>query len=252
MERNSISVIISAYNGENCIANAIQSVINQILQPLEIIVVNDGSTDRTTEVLKTFGKQIKYIYKENTGLPAARNTGLKVARGEYITFLDQDDLYLGNTLQKQLEVFNHYKSLGVALGYSLVSKVSGPFHNDGLSTNTKKVPQFLLGCALIKKTVFDTVGFFDESLLMGEDLDMFLRIKEANIPFAIHDEVVMVYHRHDNNTTNDKRKAQFYLLMVIKKARERRKVLNIEEYANNMNMNNVEDAIKFWHTATLK
>jgi glycosyltransferase involved in cell wall biosynthesis len=247
MTQASISVIICAYNGGKYVGDAIISVINQSITPLEIIVVNDGSTDNTAEVIKSFGEKVKYIFKENQGLPAARNTGIIEARGNYITFLDQDDLYFEDSLEKQLAVFAKYKSVDVCAGHTIYTHLSKPNQSESPKAS-KKGFQILMGCTRLKKTVFDVVGLFDESLLMAEDVDMYLRIKEAGIPFAIHNNVVMAYRRHDSNITNNKMKAQLYFLRAIKKAKERRKTLphDLQEIPA---FNTINDAINHWHTA---
>ena len=109
-EKNpTVSIIIPTYNRAHLIGRAIQSVLNQTYQNFEIIVVDDGSTDNTEEMIKEFqkhDKRIKYIrHEKNRGGAAARNTGIKVARGEYIAFQDSDDEWLPEKLEKQMDVF---------------------------------------------------------------------------------------------------------------------------------------------------
>lgn len=242
-----ISIIIPVFNGERYIANAIQSILAQNYHPIEIIVVDDGSNDKTAEILGGFGEQIKYLHQENSGPPCARNYGIKNARGDFIAFLDHDDIFLNNALALHLHCMNKHKNPGVSLGYSQVNKLSA----DSDIVETKTVPQLLLQCALFKKSVFDTVGMFDETLFLGDDLDFFLRIREAKIPFAIHSNVVTIYNRHETNVTNNIKLRQLYLLKVIKKAWEHRKNLG-EDHPNEPEIANVKEALSLWHTALLK
>src|SRR5690242_5053753 len=102
MERATVSVIIPAYNSERYIADALRSVLAQTYMPQEIIVVDDGSSDGTARALDPFRSTIRYIYQKNRGEPAARNTGMREAKGDYIAFLDADDLWLPEKLDLQM------------------------------------------------------------------------------------------------------------------------------------------------------
>ena len=106
-----ISVVIPAYNAETYIVETVESVLAQTADLLEVIVVNDGSTDRTEELLQGFGDRITLLSQENSGVARARNAGLEVARGEYIAFLDSDDAWLPEKTAKQLEVMQRYPDI---------------------------------------------------------------------------------------------------------------------------------------------
>lgn len=99
-----ISVIIPVYNREKYVSEAIESVLKQTYQFLDIIVIDDGSTDKSAEIIKSFGSKIRYFYQENSGISSALNHGLKVAKGEFIAFLDSDDLWTENKLNLQIKV----------------------------------------------------------------------------------------------------------------------------------------------------
>src|SRR5215472_561278 len=100
-----ISVIIPAYNHARFLTPAIESVLSQTMEPSEIVVVDDGSTDETSSVLGTFGRQIRVVRQKNQGVAAARNRGAELATGEYLAFLDADDLWLPRKLEMQLNRF---------------------------------------------------------------------------------------------------------------------------------------------------
>ena len=109
-----ISVIIPAYNHAKYLSEAIQSVLNQTYQNFEILIVDDGSTDNTRQVVQNYTDQrIKYIYQENRGLAASRNAGLRVTQGEYVAFLDADDIFLPHKLEVQLDWFEAHPSCGM-------------------------------------------------------------------------------------------------------------------------------------------
>ena len=98
----SVSVIIPVYNGGKFLAEAINSILSQKHSPIEIIVIDDGSTDNTSEVAMSYGNRVHYVYQENKGAPAARNHGLRLASGNIIASLDADDIWAENKLKKQL------------------------------------------------------------------------------------------------------------------------------------------------------
>ncbi|MFS8117396.1 MAG: glycosyltransferase family 2 protein, partial [Microcoleus sp.] len=116
-----VSVIIPAYNGDRYIVQAVESVFAQTYTNWEIIVVDDGSTDETHQVLQPYLDKIRYIYQENRGVAAARNRGIQEAKGEFIAFLDQDDFFLPDKLAAQIALFRQQPSLGIVnSGWRLV------------------------------------------------------------------------------------------------------------------------------------
>ncbi len=245
-----ISVIIPVFNGERFIAEAIQSVLNQNYELLEIIVVDDGSTDNTGKIVEKFGSKVHYIFQENGGVAKARNTGLRAASGDYIAFLDADDLFCKDKLSTQLKQFDKYLSLGIAFGYASRCDFTGQIYDDEAKSQISKSFLVSLGSLLIAKSVFATIGYFDEVMKLAEDQDFFLRVRESGIPVAVHPEVVQICRSHDNNMTNDKKNRSFYHLLAIKKAIKRREKLNNNIPADDFKADNVDDVIKRWHTAS--
>lgn len=111
-----VSVIISVYNGERYLAEAIDSVLAQTYQDFELILIDDGSTDRTKEIIQSY-PTIRYFYQENQGVAAARNLGVAQSRGDYLTFLDADDLWLPEKLALQIEAFAGNPHLDIVTGH---------------------------------------------------------------------------------------------------------------------------------------
>ena len=111
-----ISVIIPAYNGEKYLAETIESVLSQTFKDFEVIVVDDGSTDRTREIAQSYGNELFYVFKENGGPGSARNAGIKVSKGRFIALLDHDDLWLPEKLEKQISLIK--KRLNVGMVFS--------------------------------------------------------------------------------------------------------------------------------------
>ena len=194
MECHSISVLIPAYNAENTIVDALNSVISQKYKGvIKIIVIDDGSTDSTVQVINSFisTNKISNIYilkKENGGVSSARNYGLKNVNTEYIAFLDADDIWLPGKLDAQMECFTKDKKI-LFLGTSRNNETYRYITSIHNGVYEIRVRQMLLSwwpsvpTVIFKKTVLDKVGCFDESIRFGEDGDYWLRVLKF---FPIH------------------------------------------------------------------
>ncbi len=244
-----ISVIIPVFNSERYLAEAIESVFLQDYTPIEIIVVDDGSTDNSKNLVKSYGKRIKYLYQENGGPAKARNLALSVARGTFIACIDSDDVWAAGKLTKQLELFSKYENLGIALG--LTVKASFSDKSELANVNTEELISFnlLLGSTLIKKSVFEIVGDLDNELIIGEDTDWFNRAKEMNIPIAVHRDVVQFHRNHEHNITNDKKMFNMAVFRILKKTKDRRLKQGLAVNMGVSKLYTLDDLIQFWHSA---
>lgn len=195
-----ISVIIPVYNGEKYILEALDSVFNQTYPAYEIIVVDDGSTDSTADLLKFYADKIHYVYQQNAGVSSARNTGIKLASGDYIAFLDHDDLFMLNKLEDSLKLFNQDPMLDY-----IVSMWKCKFEtseSDDYFNHAKDFHQgILLGAHLFRRQVFAIVGLFNEELHFAEDSDFLLRCVNAGLKCINSNDVVLYYRRHATNST---------------------------------------------------
>jgi glycosyltransferase involved in cell wall biosynthesis len=207
-----VSVVIPAYNSADWIAETISSVLNQDYQNLEIIVVNDGSTDNTELIVKSFGEKVKYIYKSNGGQSSARNLGILNSSGEYIAFIDSDDLWEKEKTSVQVKYLeeNSYKwiySDGIAfdnLSKEVLfqfSKISRPYDGNVLINlfHSCFIP---MPTVLLKKEIFLEVGYFneDDRFRNREDWEMWLRI--ANYyPIAYVPQILIKYRVHNKSVT---------------------------------------------------
>lgn len=216
VENPTVSVIIPTYNRANLIGKAIKSVLNQTYQDFEIIVIDDGSTDNTEDVIRSFpDKRVKYIKKyKNKGISVARNIGIKVARGKYIALLDSDDEWLPEKLDKQINILkSESPEVGVVYSNALYIDENGKNINRKLR-NSKKVEGYiyedLLGkyCVgppstfLIKKECFNRVGLFDDLLSGQEDWDMWIRIAKY-YRFALIKIPLVKYGLHPNQISKN-------------------------------------------------
>ena len=180
MTRTLVSVVIPTFNYGHFVGDAVESALAQTYPHLEVIVVDDGSTDDTQRVLKRFGSRIRCVYQNNRGLSAARNTGIRLANGEWIALLDADDVWHPQKTEVQLAAGQSIADVGL-IG-SLPTAVLPPALDAAPSICTLSVRDFLLSIrtgpsgTLIRRKSFDAVGLFDESLKSIEDRDMWLRI----------------------------------------------------------------------------
>jgi len=224
-----ISVIIPAYNAAPFLADALECVREQRCDPLEIIVVDDGSTDNTSEVAASFGSAVRLIRQENQGPAGARNRGLLVARGNAIAFLDADDLWPAGALQllagemasRQAEIV-----LGRVQYMRQVKDASGvrgfePFAEPCISMS--------LDAGLFHRSVFDKVGHFDPTTRSGEDVDWFMRAREQNIHLAVLPEVTLFYRRHDHNMTRARQSIHADFVRTLKRSLDRRRNTDVLE-----------------------
>jgi glycosyltransferase involved in cell wall biosynthesis len=222
-----VSVVIPTFNYAQYVTYAVQSVLNQSVSDFEIILVDDGSTDNTQAVLAPFQPHIRYIYQDNRGLAAARNTGIRAAAGEYIAFLDSDDWWLPTKLERQVALLDRRDELGLVYcdfcwqydetGTVVRSPQRGWFRSgfvfaDLLVQNFIQTPT-----PIVRSQVFNAVGLFDESLPAREDWDMWLRIA-ARFEIAFVDEVLAIYRFHSRNMSRNYRLTYKCELQVFSKA----------------------------------
>ena len=198
-----VSAILPVYNGERHLAEALQSVFAQTSFPVEIIVVDDGSTDRSAEIAKSFAS-VRYISQSNAGVAAARNTGLAAARGELIAFLDQDDLWTPDKLTIQVGYLVQHPEVGYVLGMQRMFLMPGVTKPDWLQPRLLDEPHLgvLTGTLLARKTVFDRIGGFDNRYRNSNDIDWFSRAKNAGIVAAHLPEIVLQKRIHETNESH--------------------------------------------------
>lgn len=202
--KNLVSVIIPTYKRANLIFEAISSVLAQTYQNFEIIVINDGYQDETEQIIaKINDPRVKYIYQENSGPASARNTGIKNANGCYIAFLDSDDLWHEDKLEKQLKILDKNPRVGIVSchssyrdfeGNEIFKKISNAKNNmDYVKGLVFEPDRVFTGTPtlMIRKECLDRSGMFDESLKLFEDWDLCFRIA-LNYDVAIADEVLTI------------------------------------------------------------
>jgi len=222
----SISVIIPVYNRERFLAETIKSVLAQTLPPTEIIVVDDGSTDMTAQVVANLADiahvPIRYAYQTNQGPAAARNTGLAIAKGDFIAFQDSDDCWTTEKMAVQLSLIQRYANSVAVVGYTQVICEPGT-RNVSKKVTTRPGLILLLQASLFRRTLFDLIGGFEHELRIAEDISWFMRVLELPVEIVIHSDIVVAYRRHDDNLTGSLQNSQQQLIMALRHSLSRRR-----------------------------
>ncbi|MGC1392841.1 MAG: glycosyltransferase [Coleofasciculaceae cyanobacterium] len=221
-----ISVIIPVYNGEKTIKETIMSVLNQTFENFELIIINDGSNDATLEIVQAIkDHKIKVFSYQNSGLSASRNRGLTKAEGEFISFIDADDLWTPNKLELQLKALQDNPQAAVAYSWTDWIDQSGQFLRAGghITVNGNAYEKLLIrdfiesgSNPLIKKQALDEVGDFDQSVTPPEDWDMWLRLA-AKYEFITVEVPQILYRISPNSASFDIEKMEAGSLKVIQR-----------------------------------
>jgi glycosyltransferase involved in cell wall biosynthesis len=209
--------------------------------------VNDGSTDKTEQILKPYMDRIVYRHQENGGPAAARNTGLELATEDYVAFLDADDIWTDNKTSLQKAFFEENSKIDIVLG--LYNKQNFESCDKIYLDDQELHFQLSLGCAIIKREVFTKIGQFDEDLFLGEDTDCFMRAREAGVKIRVHKDRVMYQRLHENNSTANKAKFNYYVFKVLKKAKDRKKHAGNSTVPIMQKPENRDQLIELWNTA---
>lgn len=215
-----VSVIVPAWNSAPYLPEALQSVLQQGVTNLQIIVVDDGSTDGTAQIAQGFHPNVTYLYQTNQGPAAARNRGIQEATGDFIAFIDADDLWTAGRLHRQLTYLQAAPTVMILQGQiqylHLVDErwqpQAAPFFAMSLTT------------ALFRREAFAQVGKLDPSLPYCEDVDWFFRAQGQGITIQQQPAVAVYYRRHAHNLTNRMDQVRRYTLHVIMQHKQRRAV----------------------------
>jgi glycosyltransferase involved in cell wall biosynthesis len=222
-----VSVVVPVYNGDKFIGEAIASLRRQGHPNLEIIVVDDGSTDGTADVVaQAAGPDLHYIRQANSGPPAARNTGVRAARGAVLGFLDADDLWTDDKLALLLPRLMSDPEVDIVYGRTQIMVQSGNTGGKLMFTPYQEPKAALtLQGGLFRSAVFQRVGLFDPEQRYADDVEWFLRAQDRGLKIVSYPEVTWYYRRHGQNITNQVGDHQDFLAVLIKKSLNRRREL---------------------------
>ncbi len=220
MSQPLVSVIIPVFNAERFLPDALTSVLSQAYANLELIFVDDGSTDRSREIIGGTPGKIRYLRQENSGPAAARNRGLEIAEGDVLAFQDADDIWPARKLEIQLAAFEKDPALEIVMGK--VQKVQGP-SLEALENIDAPCFAVNLAASIFRRSAFERVGLFDEQLRFSEDVDWFMRARERGVRTATIEDVTLLYRLHDQNMTRDKALTNLNTFRVLKMSLDRRR-----------------------------
>jgi glycosyltransferase involved in cell wall biosynthesis len=219
-----VSVIVPVFNGERYLEDALRSAADQSLPPFEVIVVDDGSTDASPRIAERIGDPVRCLRQENAGVAAARNRGLSVATGEFIAFLDHDDLWPREKLEVQVAALEANPEVDVVSGRMRVIGGALPGRDWSGKGRREALAGAHLTATLIRRSVFERTGLLDEKIgHAADDLEWLVRARDLGIRRVNLDAVTLLYRWHGDNTSSDIESAAAGQLKAVKSSLDRRR-----------------------------
>lgn len=223
-----VSVIIPVYNCDRYLAEAIESVLNQTYQPIETIIVNDGSTDRSAEIAQKFSASVRYYYQPQSGAGAARNYGTDVAQGNFFAFLDADDFWVQDKLIRQMQVLENEPEIDMVFGH--IQQFHSPELDETVKNKIHCPPGLMAGyhpgTMLVKRETFERIGKFETHLQMGEFISWYSLATDLGIRAKMLPELLMWRRLHETNLGIRQRESRTDYVRLIKASLDRRRAKN--------------------------
>lgn len=254
---NKVSVIMPCFNAEKYISESIESVLNQTYENFEIILVDDSSTDNTPNIIKKYvqkhGDKLKYISQPNQGPSAARNNGVRNSTGDLIAFLDSDDIYVKDSLEKKIMKLKSDKELTLVYSDAFII-----YESELTNYHYKKIvekfyegyvfPQLMVNnfictsTVMLKKEVFNSIGYFNEKIKGVEDYEFWLKISKKDFKIGLVDEPLTYYRIRKGSLTDNNLKNVEDLISVFNK------FLNTNDDTNNRDKQLIKNNLKRYHS----
>jgi len=269
-----ISVVIPTFNRISLVARAIDSVLKQSLNPYEIIVVDDGSDDGTSEMIQNKYKSIKLIQQQNNGVSAARNNGIKHAKGDWIGLLDSDDEWTEKKLENQVDRliktpeydFCHTNEIWIRNGVRVNQRKKHEKYGGYIFDKCLDICRISPSSVLFRKNILDHVGWFDDQLPVCEDYDLWLRITAEYRILFIDDPLIIKYGGHDDQLSHGVEGIEFFRIKSLENLLENselsrdNRILSIQMIIKKYNIylnglvkrkkqgeaDQIKEKIKFW------
>lgn len=196
-----VSIIIPVYNCERYLAEAIQSALDQTYQPTEIIVIDDGSTDNSAGTAKHYSPPVQYWRQANLGTAAARNMGIRLSRGQFFSFLDADDTWAKNKLERQMEILSANPDAEAVFCHAqqFFSPDLDPAFRAKIQNTLEPIPGWLPTNMVIRKDSFFRIGWFETNLDLAEDMSWILRSREIGLRAIMLPDLLYYRRLHDRN-----------------------------------------------------
>jgi glycosyltransferase involved in cell wall biosynthesis len=222
-----ITAIVPVHNGGRYLAEALESILGQGRDDCEIVVVDDGSTDDSAAVAARYGSAVRYLYQAQAGPGAARNSGIAAARGQYLSFLDADDLWMKDKLEMQLAAFERDPALDIVFGH-VQQGYSPEMMGEGRAAPrnfAEVVPGHLPGTMLARREACSRVGSFTTRWMVGDGVDWYLRAVELQLHTLMLPDVLLWRRIHDTNMGIQERNSRQDYLQIVKAALDRRRAV---------------------------
>jgi glycosyltransferase involved in cell wall biosynthesis len=212
-----VSVIVAVHNGERFLRTALQSLYAQDYDHFEVIFIDDGSVDSSGDIAREFAG-IRYVYQENKGLAAARNAGLELARGDFLAYLDDDDIIPSHKLRRQAGYLGDNPEVGCVLGRQEIMLEAGVEPPDWLTRDAifGDLDGIPFVSAMIRTNILRKVGGFDATYRFAEDRDLFVRLREHGVRIDVIPEVLLFRRFHGENMNFRLRPQKHPLLRSLK------------------------------------
>lgn len=219
-----VSTIIPVYDGERYLAEAIESILAQTYRPIEVIIADDGSTDSSAGIACSY-KEVRYLFQTNQGHAAARNVGIRAARGELIAFLDADDLWTADKLSIQVGYLIDHPEIQYTIARVKFFLEPGCHIPSGFRKKLLRNDHVgrLIPTLVARRSLFDAFGKFNPNSTTAEDVDWFARANDSGIPMAIIPRVLLYKRVHDTNLSINAPTNNQDLLKVLKQSIHRKR-----------------------------
>ncbi len=216
MNKPLVSVILPIRNGAKFLKKTLESVFNQDYENIEVIVVDNDSTDNCQEIVKLF--DVKYFHQENRGVGNSRNWGVKIASGDLIAFIDADDLWVVDKLSKQVKYLEENQKIAIVATNQRLTLESGQevpawVREGQLDSDLKG---YLPSAIMVRRWVFESIGYFNPEFETSSDADWFFRLKDSGLKMSFMPEVLVQRRIHDTNQSNAVEQVQSELLKIVR------------------------------------